>query len=53
MTSDELTKLCDTIQAAEREAAALMLHARGILAETKTDRRNVVTDYDQIGRAHV
>jgi len=47
MTSDELTKLCETIQAAEREAAALMLHARGILAETKTDRRNVVTDYDR------
>ena len=47
MTPNELTKLCDTIQAAEREAAALMLHARGILAETKTDRRNVVTDYDR------
>ena len=47
MTSDELTTLCETIQAAEREAAALMLHARGILAETKTDRRNVVTDYDR------
>ena len=47
MTPDELTTLCETIQAAEREAAALMLHARGILAETKTDRRNVVTDYDR------
>lgn len=47
MTPNELTTLCETIQAAEREAAALMLHARGILAETKTDRRNVVTDYDR------
>ena len=47
MTSDALTTLCETIQAAEREAAGLMLHARGILAETKTDRRNVVTEYDR------
>lgn len=47
MTPDELTNLCDTIQAAEREAAVLMLHAHRILAETKTDRRNVVTAYDR------
>ena len=35
------------IEAAEREAAELMLHARRILAETKSGRRDVVTDYDR------
>ena len=35
------------IASAEREAAALMLHARGILAETKSGRRDVVTEYDR------
>lgn len=35
------------IEAAEREAAELMLHARGILAETKSGRRDVVTEYDR------
>ncbi len=35
------------IQAAEREAAALMLQAHDILAEDKTDRRDVVTEYDR------
>lgn len=32
---------------AEREAAALMRHAHRIMAEEKTDRRNVVTEYDR------
>ena len=36
-----------TIQAAEREAAALMLQAHDILAECKTGHRDVVTDYDR------
>lgn len=35
------------IEDAEREAAQLMLHARGILAETKSGRRDVVTEYDR------
>jgi len=32
---------------AEREAAALMLEAHDVLAENKTDRRDVVTEYDR------
>ncbi len=32
---------------AEREAATLILQAESINAETKTDRRNVVTEYDR------
>lgn len=39
--------ICETIMAAEREAAELILHAHGILAENKTDHRNVVTEYDR------
>ena len=35
------------IVAAEREAAALILHAHGILAECKTGKRDVVTEYDR------
>ena len=33
--------------AAEEEASELMLHADSILAERKTDRRDVVTEYDR------
>ena len=40
-------RICDTVMAAEREAAELILHAHGILAENKTDHRNVVTEYDR------
>ena len=40
-------QILSLIEAAEREAAALMLHAHGILAETKTGRRDVVTEYDR------
>ena len=35
------------IEAAERRAAALILEARGVLAETKSGRRDVVTAYDR------
>ena len=35
------------IESAQREAAELMLQAHGILAETKTGRRDVVTEYDR------
>lgn len=44
MTTAEILSL---IQCAEREAAELMLHARSILAETKTGKRDVVTEYDR------
>jgi len=40
-------EICRAAAAAEREAASLMLHARGILAETKSGRRDVVTEYDR------
>ncbi|MBO5543714.1 MAG: inositol monophosphatase [Oscillospiraceae bacterium] len=35
------------VERAERSAAELILHAHGILAETKTGRRDVVTEYDR------
>lgn len=35
------------MEQAMREAAQLMLQARRVLAEEKTDRRNVVTEYDR------
>lgn len=37
----------DLLAAAEREASELMLHAGGVLAETKTGKRDVVTEYDR------
>lgn len=40
-------KLCSQIEAAEREAAELILHAHGILAENKSGKRDVVTEYDR------
>lgn len=40
-------KICAAIQAAQREAAKLMLSAHDILAEDKTDHRDVVTAYDR------
>ena len=40
-------KICEEIMAAEREAGECILHAHGILAENKTDHRNVVTEYDR------
>ena len=40
-------KVCELIAAAEREAAALMLQARSIFAETKSGMRDVVTEYDR------
>lgn len=36
-----------TIAAAQREAAELILQAHGVLAETKTGHRDVVTEYDR------
>ena len=40
-------EILDLICAAEREAAALILQAHGILAECKSGRRDVVTEYDR------
>lgn len=39
--------ILERITAAQREAAALLLHARGVLAENKTGHRDVVTEYDR------
>ena len=39
--------ILSAIVAAEKEAAALILHAHGILAERKSGRRDVVTEYDR------
>ena len=47
MNGEQAKEICRTIMAAEREAAELVLHAHGILAENKTDHRNVVTEYDR------
>lgn len=44
---EQYQRICRLIEAAEREAAGLMLHARSILAEAKTGRRDVVTEYDR------
>ncbi len=40
-------EICAAIQRAQREAAKLMLQAHDILAEDKTDHRDVVTAYDR------
>ena len=47
MDTEFLNKLEKVMEAAEREAAELVLHARGILAESKTGHRDVVTEYDR------
>ena len=43
----EAKALCEIIVEAEREAAEIIMHAHGILAEMKTGRRDVVTEYDR------
>ena len=40
-------EILDIMIAAEREAAELVMHAHGIMAEMKTGRRDVVTEYDK------
>ena len=45
--TDHYQAVLDRIVSAEREGAALILQAHEILAEAKTDRRNVVTEYDR------
>ncbi|MBR1456185.1 MAG: inositol monophosphatase [Oscillospiraceae bacterium] len=46
MAADAM-RICEAIMAAEREAAELILHAHGVLAECKTGHRDVVTEYDR------
>lgn len=43
----EIFEIRDLMETAEREAAKLMMHAGGIIAEDKTGRRDVVTEYDR------
>ena len=43
----ESRDILEKIEAAQREAAELILHARGILAEIKTGHRDVVTEFDR------
>lgn len=45
--SEILRLLCE----AEREASALILQAHDVISERKTDRRDVVTEYDRRGQA--
>lgn len=40
-------EICNTIAAAERKGAELMMHAHGIIAENKSSGRDVVTEYDR------
>ncbi len=40
-------EICQTIRAAERKAAALILEAHDVLAERKSGARDVVTEYDR------
>ncbi len=40
-------EICAAVQTAQWDAARLMLRAHDILAENKTDRRDVVTQYDR------
>ena len=47
MSYTDRNRILTLIESAEREAAELILHAHGILAETKSGRRDVVTEYDR------
>lgn len=47
MNTDNYMELCDVIIAAEKQAAELMMQAHGVMAENKTGRRDVVTEYDR------
>ena len=44
MTTNEI---CTVMQAAERKAAELILHAHGVMTERKSGARDVVTQYDR------
>lgn len=42
-----IEQICEAVEEAERKAADLVLQAHGILAESKTGKRDVVTEYDR------
>lgn len=43
----KLSEILEMIVQSEKKASRLILHAHGIIAENKTDARNVVTEYDR------
>ena len=47
MTELSYKKILAAVEEAERKAAELVLQAHGILAESKTGKRDVVTEYDR------
>ena len=47
MKENHLLQIRRIMESAVREAAELILQAHGILAETKTGKRDVVTEYDR------
>ena len=47
MSVPENSAILAAMEAAEREAAGLVMHAHGILAECKSGHRDVVTEYDR------
>ena len=49
MSVPEDSVVLAAMEAAEREAAGLVMHAHGILAECKSGHRDVVTEYDRRG----
>ena len=51
--SNNYNDILTLIENAEREAAALILQAHGVLAETKTGKRDVVTEYDRRVQEHL
>ncbi len=47
MKTEFYQEMCSVIIAAERQAAELVMHAHGVMAEKKSGRRDVVTEYDR------
>lgn len=47
MDNPNVNAILDAVIRAEREAAELIMHAHGILAEAKTGHRDVVSEYDK------
>ena len=42
-----IEEICLAMQEAERKAGELILHAKGVMTETKSGARDVVTQYDR------
>ena len=47
MKTDFYQEMCSVLIAAEKQAAELVMHAHGVMAEKKSGRRDVVTEYDR------